>query len=76
MSNLGSVGGQDQRPFPGALFLSAIVTYGVARFAHPPACEAGVREGALNVPQALSTTLAVLSPASLLVLRLGRSKPI
>ena len=68
---LGAIALWDQRPFPGAVFLSAVTVYACGRFALEPLREHRDQLGRLDLQQALAAAFGTLALAGLLIAWLG-----
>jgi phosphatidylglycerol---prolipoprotein diacylglyceryl transferase len=68
---LGAAALWNQRPFPGALFLSAVAAYAIGRIVLQPMRDEQDRVGNINIQQAISAALIALSLTALLVFWLG-----
>jgi prolipoprotein diacylglyceryltransferase len=62
----------DERPFPGALFISVVLAFGVGRIALQPMRDEQDRVASVNIQQAVCAALVALSLAALLWLWIGQ----
>jgi phosphatidylglycerol---prolipoprotein diacylglyceryl transferase len=64
---VGAIALWDRRPFPGAVFLSAVAIYALGRIAFEPLREARSRVGGLDVQRGIAVAFGALALGGLLV---------